>query len=118
MHVITNFTFSVLFKKIANIWRVALIKAAPSEPPNISHILQKLSKYLWLSSCQIEFSISFQRWLRDIQVLKEDILAILMVLYLDLGKVADILFGLRDSLVFGMVCCYIWLNWKFIMQSV
>ena len=30
-----SFSFRVISKTMANIWRVALITAAPSEPPNI-----------------------------------------------------------------------------------
>ena len=38
IHLIKIFSFSVVFKTMANFWRVALVTAAPSEPPNFFQV--------------------------------------------------------------------------------
>ena len=50
MRVITNFSFSVIFKTMANIWRVALIRAAPSEPPITN---KKLKFVFWKNNKKV-----------------------------------------------------------------
>ena len=65
MRVITNFSFSVIFKTMANIWRVALIKAVPSKPPifnylffvdkNVIQILRYCANIFLINTCMRSF---------------------------------------------------------------